>query len=174
MKKILTIALISLIFTNCKPDIKNYVVDITTINVDTRVIKVSVKTNFPNGTNLLLTAGRIHFLKESDEEYFGGIYSEDLSVNNGKIEATVYIDDSKWYNEHLRLEKTLPDDIKPIAKIIDNITISVLFSPKREQSDNILKITGINGEYISGDGTESNYNFTTLQVSKEIKIPFQK
>ena len=155
-------------------ELKEYVIDLSTAKVSAREIKINIKTDFPDGTNFLVSVGRTHFLKGKDEEYSGKIYDKDFSVNQEKIETTVNIDDSKWYNDHQRLVKALPDDIQPIAKISDNITISVLFSPKREQSDNVLKILGINGEYISGVGAEKKYGFTTYRVSKEIKIPFQK
>jgi hypothetical protein len=59
----------------------------------------------------LFTVGRIHFLKGSNEAYSGEILSEYFSVKNGKIESTVTVDDSEWYNEHLRLVKALPNDI---------------------------------------------------------------
>ena len=154
--------------------LKEYVIDLSTVNVGMREIKINIKTDFPDGTNFLVGVGRKHFLKGTDEVYSGDIYDNDFSVNQGKIETTVKIDDSKWYNEHQRLVKALPDDIKPIAKTSDNITISVLFSPKREQSDNVLKILGVNGEYITGESAEKKYGFTTYRVSKEIKISFQK
>jgi hypothetical protein len=62
----------------------------------------------------------------------------------------------------------------PYVFVSEHITNSVLFSPRREQSDNILQVTGINGEYVGGEGAESKYNFTTFTSSKEIKIPFLK
>jgi hypothetical protein len=154
--------------------LKEYVLDLSTSKVSEREIKISIKTDFPNGANFLVSVGRTHFLKGKEEKYSGEIYNKDFSVNQGKIETTVNIDDSKWYNEHQRLVKALPDDILPIAKISDNISISVLFSPKREQSDKVLKILGVNGEYVTGTGAEKKYGFTTYRVSKEIKIPFQK
>lgn len=155
-------------------EIKEYVIDLSTVNLSAREIKINIKTNFPDGTNFLVSVGRTHFLKGTDEEYSGEIFDKDFPVNQGKIETTVKVDDSKWYNEHQRLVKALPDDIKPISKISDNITVSVLFSPKREQPENVLKTLGVNGEYISGDGAEKKYGFTTFNVSKDIKIPFQK
>jgi len=159
---------------NPTTELKEYFVDLSTVNLSARQIKIDVKTNFPDGTNLLVTVGRTHFLKGTEDEYSGEIFNKDLTVNQGKIETTISVDDSKWYNEHQRLVKALPDEIKPISKISDNITISVLFSPKREQPNNVLNKLGVNGEYISGDGAEKKYSFTTFNVSKDIKIPFQK
>lgn len=155
-------------------ELKEYVIDLSTSIVSAREIKINIKTDFPDGTNFLVSVGRTHFLKGKDEEYSGEIYNKDFSVNQGKIETTVKINDSKWYNEHQRLVKALPDDIQPISKISDNITISVLFSPKREQSASVLKILGVNAEYISGEGAENKYRFTTFRVSEDIKVPFKK
>jgi hypothetical protein len=155
-------------------ELKEYFMDLSTVNLSARKIKINIKTNFPDGTNFLVTVGRTHFLKGTDDKYSGEIFDNDFSVNQGKIETTVDVNDSDWYNEHQRLVKALPDDIKPISKISDNISVSVLFSPKREQPNTILKILGNNGEYVSGKGAEKKYGFTTYRVSKEINIPFKK
>lgn len=139
-----------------------------------RELKIGIKTDFPDGTILYVDVHRIHFLKGSNEEYAGEIFERDFVVNQGSIETTVQIDDSDWYNEHLQLVKDLPNDIQPISKISENITVSVMFSPKRDQPANILMILGTDGEYVGGVGAENDLGFTVYRVSKEVKIPLQK
>lgn len=159
--------------------LKEYTIEISAINEGERKVRITINTNFPNGTNLLLSIGRIHYLKEKSEAYSGDIFSKDFSVEKGKIETTIDINDSEWYNEHIRLVKVLPDDIQPIAKISDSITISVLYSGARTQPNDVLKILGTRGEFVTGEGVETfgtgtAGKITTFRVSKELYIPFKK
>jgi len=155
-------------------ELKEYTIEISTINDGERKIKINISTNFPDGVNFLLSIGRTHYLKGKSEDYSGDIFSKDLTVKNRKIETIVEIDDSEWYNEHQRLVKALPDDIMPIRKISDKINIDVLFSPRRNQSADILKVLGSNGEFVSGDGAKKSGNLTTYRISEELNIPFKK
>jgi hypothetical protein len=160
-------------------ELKEYSVKISTVKEDKRKVKIIVNTNFPDGTNLLLSIGRIHFLKSKKEAYSGDIFNNNFSVEQGKIETTVEIKDSEWYNEHQRLVKDLPNDISPISKISDNITIDVLYTSAANQPANVIKILGAKGEFVAGNGVEKNEGgtiglLTTLRVSKELNMPFQK
>jgi len=118
-------------------------------------------------------------LQGESEEYSGEIFNNDFSVNQGKIEKIVKVNDLKWYNEHLELVKELPDDFKPISKISDNINISVLYSAARTQTNDVKNILGTRGEFITGKGVDkfekgSAGQITTFSVSKDINFPFQK
>lgn len=160
-------------------ELKEYLVKISAVKEDKRRVKIVVNTNFPNGTSLLLSIGRIHFIKGKQEAYSGEIFSNNFSVEQGKIETTVEINDSEWYNEHQRLVKDLPNDISPISKISDNITIDVLYTSVTNQPANVTKILGAKGEFVTGKGVEKHRGgtiglLTTLSVSKELNIPFQK
>lgn len=160
-------------------ELKEYEIDLSAVKISTREIKINIKTDFPDGTNFLLSVGRTHFLKGSNEEYSGEIFSKDFSVNQGTIETTVNIDDSKWYDEHQRLVRALPDDIQPIAKISDNISISVLYSAARTQPSDVKRILGARGEFVTGKGadkfgTGTAGPITTFRISKELNFPFQK
>ena len=155
-------------------EFKEYKIGIFTNNVEKREMEININTDFPDGTNLLVSIGRTHFLKDIKDAYSGDIFSKDFSVENGKINTTVEINDYEWYNEHIRLVKALPDDIQPIAKISVNITISVLFSPRRTQQENVLKILGTKGEFVGGKGASKFGKLTTFRISKDLNIPFQK
>ena len=154
--------------------IKEYKIEISTRKIDQRKIDIIIETNFPDGTNLLLDVSRSHLLKGKKEKYSGDLFSEDLTVRKGKIQTKVIINDAKWYNEYQDLSKALPNDFPPITTISDEIKISVLFSPRRNQSKETLEILGENGEYINGEGLDKSLSFSTFRVTKELKIPFRK
>jgi len=159
--------------------LKEYFINLSAIKISGNEIKISIETNFPDGTNFLVSAGRIHYLQGESEEYSGEIFDKDFSVNQGKIETTVKVNDSGWYNEHQRLVKALPDDIKPISKISESINISVLYSAARTQTEDVKKILGTRGEFIKGKGvdkfgTGTAGQITTFTVSKDVNFPFQK
>jgi len=160
-------------------ELKEYAIDLSAVKIRAREIKISIKTDFPDGTNILLSVGRTHFLKGSNDEYSGEIFSKDFPVNQGTIETTVNIDDSKWHDEHQRLVRAIPDDIQPIASISDNISISVLYSAARTQPSDVKKILGARGEFVTGKGADKFGTgkagpITTFRVSKELNFPFQK
>jgi len=203
MKKIFNVLLISLVVIGCQPNSKRqtvkekivetnenknakskeettleapeeYKIDIYNSKVNERNLKIVVTTNFPDGTNLLLSVGRPHYLKGKNEIYSGDIFSSDFTVKRGEIETTVEIDDSKWYNEHKKLVKQLPNDIMPIKQISDEVEISVTFSPARTQSKKILDLVGEYGENLNGEGISKLGKLTTFKASKKINIPFEK
>lgn len=159
--------------------LKEYFINLSAIKINGNEIKISIETNFPDGTNFLVSVDRIHYLQGESVKYSGEIFDKDFSVNQGKIETIVKVNDSGWYNEHQRLVKALPDDIKPISKISDSINISVLYSAARKQTNAIKKILGARGEFITGKGvdkfgTGTAGQITTFSVSKNVNFPFQK
>lgn len=157
-----------------EPELKEYSINLKTTKEGERDVKIIVKTDFPDGTKFLVNVGRTYYQKGKGDAYSGDIYSKDLSVINGEIEVIVSITDTKWYNEHLDLVKALPDDIMPISKTSDKVSVDVMFSPMRNQSKSILKILGSNGEFVSGVGAKKSGKLTTYSVSTEVDIPFQK
>lgn len=159
--------------------LKEYFINLSALKINGDEIKISIETNFPDGTNFLVSVGRIHYLQGVSEEYSGEIFDKDFSANQGKIETIVKVNDSEWYNEHQRLVKTLPDDIKPISKISESINISVLYSAARTQTEDVKKILGTRGEFIAGKGvdkfgTGTAGQITTFRVSKDVIFPFKK
>jgi hypothetical protein len=159
--------------------LKEYFINLFAVKISDNEIKISIETDFPNGTNFLVSVGRIHYLQGESEEYSGEIFDKDFSVDQGKIETIVKVNDSGWYNEHLRLVKALPNDIKPISKILESINISVLYSAARTQTNEVKKILGTRGEFITGKGvdkfgTGTAGQITTFRVSKDVIFPFQK
>lgn len=159
--------------------LKEYVINLSSVKINDNEIKISIKTDFPDGTNFLVSVGRIHYLQGVSEEYSGNIFDKDFSVNQGKIETILKVNDSEWYNEHQRLVKALPDDIKPISKISDNINIQILYSAARTQTNDVKKILGTRGEFIAGKGVDKfgtgiAGQITTFRVSKDVNFPFQK
>ena len=156
------------------PELTEYSIGVATTNIEKRKVKITINTNFPNGTKLLVSIGRTHFIKGRKEAYSGDIFKEDLVVENGEIKTTVDINDSKWYNEYKGLSESLPEDFPPAEKISDKINIAVLFSPYRKQSKDVLNVLGSKGEYITGIGSEKSGKAIFFSVSKILKVPFKK
>jgi hypothetical protein len=159
--------------------LKEYFINLSTTKTSESEIRISIETNFPDETNFLVSVDRIHYLQGESEKYSGEIFDKDYSVNQGKIETSVKINDSGWYNEHQSLVKALPDDIKPISKISESINISVLYSAARTQTEAVKRVLGSRGEYITGKGvdkfgTGTAGQITTFRVSKDVIFPFQK
>ena len=154
---------------------KKYTIELKTIKKAERNVEINIDTDFPDGTNFLVSIGRIYYMEGIDEAYSGDIFSKYLTVENGKIKTTVIISDTKWYNEAQKLSNMLPDDDwTPISEISDTINTDILFSPRRTKSADILEILGADGEYIKGDGVDKSIGFTTFSVSKKLNIPFKK
>lgn len=153
-------------------NLKEYYVSIQPELLNNRRVNVYIETNFPDGTNMLLTIERHKYLKGKEELYSGQIYDEYFTVNESGFEKIVTIDDSEWYNEHLRLVKALPEDIMPIEKISDNIEVSVLYTAMKEQPEKVTSILGLTGEFVGGKGASRPGKMTVFRESKELKVPF--
>jgi Icc-related predicted phosphoesterase len=153
---------------------KDYSLSLDVKKIAPRKISITVNSNLPDSTNLLITVGRIHYIKEEQGEYSGEIYSKDIALKQGKLETTVNINDAKWYNEHQQLVNAAPENFFPISKILDSIDIEVLFSPGRDQPKEILDILGKSGENIKGTYAESEFGMVTMFISKTIEIPFKR
>ncbi len=95
---------------------------------------------------------------------------------SGKIELLIDVDDSGWYNEYYRKAEEYKGviDMPGVTHTSSEIEISVLFTPKGDQSKDILETLGYNGEFIKGPGVDDSGNFNTYRVSTSLAIPFQK
>ena len=97
----------------------------------------------------------------------------------GKFETSLIINDAVWYNERQRLVKNLPNDFAPISKISDKITINVSYTAAKEQPENVSKILGTRGEFVTGKGAEkfgtgTAGRLTFFRVSKELIYSLKK
>ena len=159
------------------PEAKEYKIELSAINEGERKVKIDINANFPDGTNLHIWVKRIYYQGGNlNEKYAGEIFAKDVSVKNGKIELLINVDDSGWYNEYYRKAEEYKDiiDMPGVTHTSPEIEISVLFSPKRDQSKDVLEILGYNGEFIKGLGVDESGNFNTYRVSTSLDIPFQK
>jgi len=135
-------------------------VDISTEIVSETEIKTTVKTNFPENTSLTITASRDYRRKNCSEQYAADLYYSFRSiVKDGQISFTFNPLDKSWIDEYEALrkqngqfDKTLTEIDKKSIK--DSVEISVLFTPKGEQPENVVKIIGVNGENLNGADVE--------------------
>ena len=176
--KLLQLLLIAT-FISCNKKTETYdktefKVNITTENISENEIKAIVKTNFPENTPFTITVSRDYSRKNNDEKYAGQLYySYNSLVKNNQLDFNFKIDDKKWLDEYENLrtengkfDKTLTEiDNKTIK---DTLEISIIYTPKSEQSEDIKKIIGANGENLTGNDVEKVSDFKTY--NKKIKI----
>ena len=159
------------------PEAKEYKIELSAIDEGERKVKININTNFPDGTKLHIWVYRPYYEGgDLSAEYAGEFFAKDISVKNGKIELLVDIDDSGWYNEYYRKAEEYKGiiDMPGVTHTSKEIEISVLFTPKGDQSKDILETLGYNGEFIKGPGVNESGNFNTYRVSTSLAIPFQK
>lgn len=156
--------------------IKEYHVNLDVNKTAPRNIKIDVTTDFPDGTNFHIGVDRIYNKKGSSANYSGDIFNKDIPIKSGKIQVEVYINDSLWYNKYYEYVKKLGHlvEFPGVGQISPKIEVSVMFSPRRKQSDEVLKILGTNGEFVGGAGAKKWWDFTTYSVTRLVDIPFQK
>jgi len=156
--------------------VRDYYINLNVAKIESRKIKIDISTNFPDGTNLLVDVSRVYYEKGKREKYSGDIFSKDRSVENGKVQVEAYINDSKWYNKYYADAKKFGHimEYPGIGKISTNVDVWILFSTNREQRNDILKILGEKGEFISASGAKKGGNFASIEANQSIEIPFQK
>jgi len=159
------------------PKPKQFTLDATLAKVGPRRVAVDVKTDLPDGTNVLVSVIRIYWeRKDKDNEYAGDIFNKDLPVKDGKASIEVDVDDSIWVKVHnAKKEQFVPLGLwDEIGKVSPNITAQVLYSSMRDQPDSVKKILGSKGELMLQPGKSANASMTTIRVEKELSLPFKR
>lgn len=136
-------------------------------------LTVLISTNFPDGTILSISAGRLYSTEGDTTAYYGDLVQEKLPVLNGEVQYSQVLDDNRWLLPQLDLISSLPNDFLPIVGVEDNITVDVIYTPKT-QSDEINNILGADGEYVLGEQADNSWSFTTMKVEQTIEFPFDK
>ena len=171
---ILTAVTTALVLTSCNPKAEtknkeitektefNANVDIATEMVSETEIKTTIKTSFPENTSFTITASRDYKRKNSNEQYAADLYYSFSSiVKNGQIIFTFNPLDKSWIDKYEAIRKQNGEFDKTLTQIDkksikDTIEVSVLFTPKGKQPQNVVKIIGVNGENLNGEGVETN------------------
>lgn len=165
------LALISCKETKEKVD---YNISIDAKKIEPKTIQTKIKTNFPENTAFTITASRDYKRENNPENYSIDLYYAFNSlVKNGSIEFNFDPADKKWLDEYKEIQKQNGESDKTltdidISSIKDTIEISVLYTPKAEQNQELKKIFGENGENLIGVNVEDNGKFKTFK--KTIKI----
>jgi hypothetical protein len=154
---------------------REYQISLDVREISTRRLSVTVETDLPEGTNLLLTASRSFHERDNEETYAGDLLERDISVRHGPIQIEFVVNDTKWYEERLANERKFAGMgvFGQIGRISGVIEVEAMFSPRRNQTADVLRHLGPNGELIRGSGAQRVGDFTTLRATKEIEIPFQ-
>lgn len=191
-KLILTVAVSSILLCSCNQKSENKKVevsekkefkanvDISTENISENEIKTIIGTNFPDNTSLTVTASREYMRKNSDERYAANLYSEfNSTVKNGEIVFSFDPHDNSWMEEYNELRKQNAEFDKSLTEIDkqsikDSIEISVLFTPKKEQPQEVVKSLGDNGENLTGENVESLNGFKVYRKKINFYNKFKK
>jgi len=153
------------------PKVKEYSIRIDVKKLENRTLDITATTDFPDNTNLLIGVRRSYFEKGTSDEYSGDIFDRDMPVTGGKIQINVPVDDKTWLRDYKSKQQKLPDMFPGISKISDDVTIRVLYSPKRDQPEHIANVLGKNAEFVAGELATRTGNFTTMSVEQNINMP---
>lgn len=154
--------------------LREFFIKLDVNKIGSRTLVLKVKTNFPEGTILLISVGRIYYEINDDATYYGDIYNINHVVKNGIINTKIVSDDSKWYKEYYSKQKQLGKEMFPGIdknRISKNIEISVLYTPNGQTDKKVLNITGEKAEYIKGIGVKESVSGKTLRIEKEMTVP---
>ena len=96
-------------------------------------------------------------------------------MKDGQVSFTFNPLDKGWIDEYEALRKqnwSFDKSMTEIDKksIKDTIEISVLFTPKGKQPENVVKIIGANGENLNGAEVQTNNNVGFKFYDKKIKF----
>lgn len=173
--------LISFLFINYLSalEVKEYYINLEVEKIESCLIRIMASTNFPDGTNFMITVDRIYHQKGKSERYPGIILQKkNIKVRDGKIETLeVKINDSIWYNKYHRKAEKFRGiiDFPGISRISPKIEVEIFFTPRGgSQSKDVLNILGTHGEFISGPGAKKESGWTYYRGSKFLDIPFKK
>ena len=148
-------------------------VDISTENVSEHEIKVIINTNFPENTSLSIRAGRDYKRTNRNEQYNIDLYNSNNTIveKNAPITFSFNPNDNSWLDEYDELRRTNWEFDKTLTEIDmksikDSIEISVLYTPKGKQPENVKAIIGVDGENLNGTNVETTrQGFKTYRMS---------
>jgi len=141
---------------------KNIFINLEVLKTKPRELKITIKTNFPDGTLLHVTVTRDFNEEGGSETKVGDIWQEKIKVEGGNIARNVHVDDNGW------------QIFSSVTWASPSIEISVMMTPLSRTED-ILGVIGKSAEYITGQGVEkTEFGFYWFQVTKRVNVPFEK
>ncbi|MDD2666067.1 MAG: hypothetical protein PHD13_00970 [Methanocellales archaeon] len=133
-------------------------------------ITVSGKTNLPDGCVLGVFIERPHWQRGDDTTYTGHMAFGEATVEKGSYEVSLTPDDVGWYDNAIMLiELGLWTDFERIS---DDLAISVIFTPKRDQPDSVYALLGNNAENMAGEQVEFSGHSNVLKAETTLKVHF--
>ena len=128
--------------------IENDELNLNSVQAVNGIVTITGLTNLPNNSNITVS---FDIAGQKNANTYLGI-SSDVTVTNGAFTVSI-----------------IPPSIQEYTK--GNYNVNLLFTPKN-QTNNVLKIVGENGEKLSGKNmkTDNNLKFNILKVSKNIKL----
>ena len=118
-----------------------------------RTIHVTVKSDFPDGAQVSIDAGRSYYQKGLPDEYSGEILPKAMLVlHSGTADMTFNVNDSHWladYHDRYDRYKGLKWVIGKMERVSPNVEVSAMFHPNG-QPGAVSAMVGPNGEFIRG------------------------
>ncbi len=157
------------------PTVQGYQLTLTATKVSPRRLRIRATTDLPDGTMLYVSVDRQYHERNNDETYSGEIFERDVAVQAGHVELEIEVDDSRWYQKRREDERKFAGMgvFGELGRISDEVDVSVLFSPRRTQSQEILRKLGRNGEHVGGAGARRSGDFTVYEAEEKVKVPFR-
>lgn len=117
-------------------------------------VEVSLHTNVPDGTMIMVSAEREYWENRGREAYVGDLFERDIAVSNGMVHVVFPIRDAKWLADYSRKLMDFPDQMHGIRKISPTVIVDVLLSPRRDQPAAVLSVLGKDGQALGGPALE--------------------
>ncbi|MFC1955782.1 hypothetical protein ACFLWZ_04550 [Chloroflexota bacterium] len=133
---------------------------------------ISGETNLPDDSRLGVSVVRLYKC-ENDPEWYVGDFAPNntVTVTTGKYIDICDIDvGESWYDwlQNFYRKTGNPE----IVEVSDELSVSIIFTPKAEQPDSVYQILGQNAENLKGEQVESVGKFYVLEASTEVYLPF--
>ena len=111
-----------------------------------------------------------YWRKGDDTTYTGHMAFGEATVEKGIYKVSLTPDDVGWYDNAIMLiEMGLWTDFERIS---DDVTVSVIFTPKRDQPDSVYAILGSNAENMAGEQVEFSGHFNVLKAKTTLNVHF--
>jgi len=119
---------------------------------------------------MLIQAPDYYWRKGDDTLYTGHMAFGEATVEKGSYGVSLTPDDVGWYdNAVMLIEMGLWTDFERIS---DDVAISVIFTPKRDQPDSVYAILGGNAENMAGEQVEFSGHFNVLKAEATLNVHF--
>lgn len=151
-----------------------YALELSVSRTGSRKLDVGIVTDFPDSTNLVLTARRPYYIRGGTEEQYGTILEKLCPVVDGAYTDTLALDESDWYYRRLREGESGAGEFAGFRSISPRVIVEARYSPDTPQPETVRSVLGPRGEYVSGPNVSSEEEGTVVRVTRVTEVHFEK